>query len=126
MRIALLVLSGCLVGCAATAPGAGAVPGANPVSMRDFFFYSCVREYMLANAITMFDNSTAYGVEYSTVSHETLSKVRKAAKDFAATIGPPDYSDPEHGRPALLAACLEESRSARLDPIVAPAPDATH
>jgi len=73
---------------------------------------------MLANAIPMFDNSTAYGVEYSTVSYEALSAIHKAAKEFAATLGPPDYSDPEHGRPAVLAACLEESRSARLAPLV--------
>jgi len=118
MRIASIAVCAYLMGCTATAGNSGAIPGSNPVSLRDLFFYSCVREYLLANDIPVFDNSTAYAVEYSLDSFETLSRVHDAAKEFAATIGPPNYEDQEHGRPALLAACLEESRSGRVDSLI--------
>lgn len=88
------------------------------VSMRDFFFYSCAREYSKTHAFPLFDSSAAYAVEYSDASAETLSRVHAAARAFALTMRAPDLSDAEHGGVAVLALCLQESRSARLDAVL--------
>ena len=86
---------------------------AGSVTKRDFFFYSCVREYMLANSIQVFDGSVSYGVEYSNLNFEQLSAISKAAKKFAGSIRAPDYKDIEHGLPAVLVLCQNESKKYR-------------
>jgi len=79
------------------------------VSQRDFFLYSCMREYMKANSIQLFDGSVSYGVEYANLSAEELSSLHKAAVVFTQGIRAPDYSDREHGLPAVFVLCQEES-----------------
>ncbi len=85
-------------------------PKMGSVTKQDFFLYSCVREYMKANSIQVFDGSVAYGVEYSSLSHEELTQTYEAAKEFASTIRAPEYGDTEHGLPAVLVLCQKEAR----------------
>lgn len=80
------------------------------VTEQDFFFYSCVRQYMEINSIDVFDGSVTYAVEYSNVSSKNLSRIYESAKSFAQTIRKPDYQDKEHGLPAVLVLCQRESR----------------
>lgn len=79
------------------------------VTKRDFFFYSCVHEYMAAHSIRNFDGSLAYAVEYSDLSAEELTRLHNSAKAFARTIGPPDYTDEEHGLRAVLVLCQQQA-----------------
>lgn len=85
-------------------------PQMGSVTEQDFFFYSCIREYMLANSIQVFDGSVSYGVEYSNLNFDQLSALNKAAKKFAKAIRAPDYKDIEHGLPAVLVLCQQESK----------------
>ena len=104
------MVSAALSACAANANEPPRDPRQGTVTSQDFFFYSCVREYMKANYIPIFDGSVAYGVEYSDLSSEVLSRLHKAAQTFARTIRAPDYSDQEHGLPAVLVVCQEEAK----------------
>jgi hypothetical protein len=103
-----MLLAAAMVSCAAGPPRD---PREGSVTKRDFFFYSCVHEYMQANAIRNFDGSVAYAVEYSRMSGEELNRIYIAATAFAKSIGAPDYSDTEHGLPAVLVACEREAKS---------------
>jgi hypothetical protein len=114
---AILAVSA-LAGCSSTGRSAVPAEGRDPVSMRDFFLYGCVREYTKAHSFPDFDSSVAYGVEYSRASDEVLSRVYAAAKAFAATLRAPDLSDPEHGGVAVVALCLEQSRDSTLASVV--------
>lgn len=107
-----------LAGCSSTAPNPVLAQGTDSVSMRDFFLYGCVREYTKAHSFPEFDSSVAYGVEYSQVSDDVLSRVYAAAKAFASTLRAPDLTDAEHGGVAVLALCLEKSRDLALTSIV--------
>jgi hypothetical protein len=80
------------------------------VTNADFFFYSCVHEYMKAHSIKIFDGSMAYAVEYMDAPAETIMTLHKAAKDYALTIRAPDYSDPEHGLPAVFVLCQDKAK----------------
>ena len=79
------------------------------VSAQDFFFFSCVRQYMEFNSINVFDGSVAYAVEYSNLRSKELSDIYSSAKKFAETIPKPNYQDQEHGLPAVLVLCQKES-----------------
>jgi len=114
--ILALVANTGLTGCRLLASDDRLEHGRPAVSMRDFFHYACVQEYIRTHSFTEFDNSVAYGVEYSQVSDDVLSRVYAAAKAFAATLRAPDLTDEEHGGVAVLALCLEKSR----DPVLAP------
>lgn len=81
------------------------------VTVQDFFLYSCVHEYKKLNLIKHFDSSVAYAVEYSDLSSEDLGRIYQLAKDFAKTIGTQKGEDQEHGLPAVLLACQNESRN---------------
>lgn len=107
-----------LAGCSSTGRNAVPAEAPDPVSMRDFFLYGCVREYTKAHALPEFDSSVAYGVEYSRASDEELSRVYAAAKAFAATLRAPDLSDEEHGGVAVVALCLEKSRDPTITSVV--------
>ncbi len=86
-------------------------PQRGSVTNADFFFYSCVHEYMKAHSIKLFDGSMAYAVEYMDAPAETIMTLHKAAKDFALTIRASDYSDPEHRLPAVLVLCKDKAKS---------------
>lgn len=79
------------------------------ISKRDFFFYNCVHEYMKKNSIQNFDASVGLAVELSKFSFEELNEINKSAKNTAFGIRAPDYSDEEHGLPAVLIICQDES-----------------
>lgn len=102
----VLAFGTALASCAASL---AADPRQAPVTARDFFLYSCVHEYMQANAIRSFDGSVAYAVEHSRLSAEELDRLYDQARAFAQSIRAPDYADEEHGRPAVLAACAREA-----------------
>lgn len=87
-------------------------------SAADFFLYSCAREYSKAHAFPLFDSSVSYAVEYSTIPPETLTRLYDAAKEFASRLRTPDLADPEHGGVAVLAQCLDESRSVRVRALI--------
>lgn len=88
------------------------------VEPRDFFLYSCVREFTRAHALPLFDSSSGYAVEYSRMSPEEMGALYEAAKTFALTLRAPDLTDEEHGGVAVLALCLEEARSTRVDALL--------
>ncbi len=88
-------------------------PRQGSVDSKDFFFYSCVREYMKQNSIKIFDGSVEYGVEYSDLASIDLLTIGKAALDFASKIRKPNFDDLEHGRPAVLVLCEKESEKWR-------------
>ena len=96
------------------------------VSAADYFFYVCVDEYMKANSIRQFDGSEGYALEYSNEPAEVLIALHDAASEFAATIRAPDYSDPEHGLPAVLALCKNESITEHVDAIASEARASAH
>jgi len=75
------------------------------VTASDFFLYTCVTAYVEANSIQSFDGSTGYGVENSTLTGAELAQIDDAARAFARTLPEPDYSDPDHGLPPVLALC---------------------
>ena len=95
-----------------------AEPGHRAVEPRDFFLYGCVREYAKAHAFPLYDSSTGYAVEFGRMSPEEMSRIYDAAKLFASTLRAPDLSDEDHGGVAVMAQCLEESRSPRIDALL--------
>src|SRR3954471_2675099 len=105
---------------ALTAPGseAGPPPVRRAVEPRDFFVYGCVREFARAHAFPLYDSSTGYAVEYGRMAPEEMSRLYDAAKAFALTLRAPDLADEDHGGMPVLAQCLEESRSARVDALL--------
>ena len=109
--------------CAAAEPLAPAAAKqslpAPAVTAEDFFEYSCVHHYMKANSVPMFDGSLGYAVEYLDAGPELLDALSDAAKIAAAKLPPPNYADPEHGSPAVLAACRRQSRSEQVRKIIA-------
>ena len=102
-----IVLASFLSACAA---GTARDPREGSVNARDFFFYSCVREYLQANSIRNFDGSLAYAVEYSSMPADELDRIYAAAATFAKTLSAPNYSDPEHGLPPVLVSCEKEAK----------------
>lgn len=109
-RLSLPILIQLLTVAGGAYAGPATGPGTDPVTKEDFFFYSCVREYMQTNSIRIFDGSVGYAVERSDLDPEELNSIYQAAKTYAQGIWPPDYSDPEHGLPAVLALCRYESK----------------
>src|ERR1043165_6394085 len=91
---------------------------ARAVEPRDFFVYGCTREYARAHALPLYDSSTGYAVEFGRLSPEEMTRLYDAAKAFALTLRAPDLADEEHGGVPVLAQCLEESRSARVDALL--------
>ena len=114
--VALLVL----FFAAWTASGAEArtPPAHRAVEPRDFFVYGCVREFARAHDFPQYDSSTGYAVEYGRLAPEQMTLLYDAAKAFALTLPKPDLTDEEHGGVPVLALCLEESRSARVDALL--------
>jgi hypothetical protein len=115
----LLVLF--LAGLAASGGEAGTPPARavrRAVEPRDFFVYGCVREFARAHALPLYDSSTGYAVEYGRMAPEEMSRIYDAAKTFAMTLRAPDPADEDHGGVPVLAQCLEESRSARVDALL--------
>lgn len=108
----------CASGCASIGGGPPVEPRLGSVTPQDFFFYSCVREYMRAQSIPVFDGSTAYAVEYIESPHEVLTRLHKAAEDYARTIPAPDYTDAEHGLPAVLVRCREQAQTDQVAQLV--------
>lgn len=88
------------------------------VEPRDFFLYGCVREFAKAHSLPEYDTSIGYGVEYGRLTAEEMSRLYDAAKAFALTLPAPDPSDEEHGGVPVVAACLEEARSPRVDVLI--------
>jgi hypothetical protein len=107
IRILLVNILAFSIACHAVPP---TDPRMGSVTKQDFYLYSCVREYMRANSIQIFDGSVSYGVEYSNLNFEELSEINKAAKQFASSIRAPDYKDVEHGLPAVLVLCQNQSK----------------
>ena len=105
-----LVLAASLSACVSLEEGPPVDPLEGSVTLQDYFFYSCVNEYIKAHGIPRFDGSLGYAQEYSSASGPALLSVRAAAKAYALSIHAPDYSDSEHGSAAVLVACLKESR----------------
>jgi hypothetical protein len=112
MRVTLpvLLLATALCGCTAANARSKTEAPARAVSAADFFFYSCVHEYLKTRALPVFDGSMAYAVEFSDLEPQRLDRLHAAARKHARTIRAPDLSDPEHGRPAVLALCREGAR----------------
>lgn len=106
-----LVTSVALSACSASPPPE---PPKASATAQDFFFYSCVQAYMTAQSITLFDGSVGYAVEHSDTSAEVLNQLYESAKLFATGIRAPDYSDEEHGLPAVLVLCGNEAKSERV------------
>jgi hypothetical protein len=88
------------------------------VTAEEFFEYSCVHHYMKANSVPMFDGSLGYAEEYLDAGPELLDALSDAAKIAAAKLSPPNYADPEHGSPAVIASCRRESRSEQIRKII--------
>jgi len=97
---------------------AGPAPARRAVEPRDFFVYGCVREFARAHDFPEYDSSTGYAVEFGRMGPEEMSRLYDAAKAFALTLRAPDPADEEHGGVPVLAQCLEESRSARVDALL--------
>jgi hypothetical protein len=93
-------------------------PPARSVTAEEFFEYSCVHHYMKANSVPMFDGSLGYAVEYLDAGPELLDALSDAAKIAAAKLPPPNYADPEHGSPAVIASCRRDSRSEQVRKII--------
>ena len=88
------------------------------VEPRDFFVYGCVREFARKHALPLYDSSTGYVVEYGRLAPEEMSRIYDAAKAFALTLRTPDPADEDHGGVPVLALCMEEARSARVDALL--------
>jgi hypothetical protein len=88
------------------------------VEPRDFFVYSCVREFATAHSLPRYDSSTGYVVEFGRMEPQEMSRIYDAAKAFALTLRAPDPADEDHGGVPVLALCLEEARSARVDALL--------
>jgi hypothetical protein len=88
------------------------------VEGRDFFVYSCVREFSKTHAFPLYDSSTDYVVQHGRLSPEEMSRIYDAAQAFARTLRTPDPTDEDHGGVPVLAQCLEEARSARVDALL--------
>lgn len=88
------------------------------VTAEEFFEYSCVRHYMAANSVPMFDGSLGYVVENLDAEPELLDALSDAAKVAAAKLPPPNYADPEHGSPGVLVWCRQQSRSKHVRKII--------
>lgn len=88
------------------------------VEPRDFFVYGCVREFARTHALPLYDSSTGYVVEYGRLAPEEMSRIYDAAKAFALTLRAPNPADEDHGGVPVLAQCLEEARSARVDALL--------
>jgi hypothetical protein len=97
---------------------AGTPPVRRAVEPRDFFVYSCVREFAKMHALPLYDSSTGYAVEYGRMAPEEMSRLYDAAKAFALTLRAPDPADEDHGGVPVMAQCLEEARSARVDALI--------
>ncbi len=116
---AWLLLFAALTASASDAKPAATAEPRRAVEPRDFFLYACVREYTKAHALPVFDSSSGYAVEYSQMGPEEMSALYDAAKAFALTLRAPDLTDDEHGGVAVVALCLEEARSTRVDTLLA-------
>lgn len=114
MKLAGLFVLTLLAGV--TASGAETVRRA--VEPRDFFVYSCVREFAKTHALPLYDSSTGYVVEFGRLDPEEMSRIYDAAKAFALTLRAPDPADEDHGGVPVLAQCLEEARSPRVDALL--------
>ncbi len=114
MKSAGLVVLTLLAGV--TASGSETVRRA--VEPRDFFVYGCVREFASAHALPLYDSSTGYVVELGRLAPEEMSRLYDAAKAFARTLRAPDPAHEDHGGVPVLALCLEEARSARVDALL--------
>lgn len=117
IKLALMIMAllATITSCRSEQSGQKADQGASPharskVSLADFFAYSCVQAYTTKHELPAFDSSVAYAVEFSTGSAEDFSRLYEQAEAFAAQMPAPDMSDPEHGRVAVMARCLEQSR----------------
>jgi len=106
-----------IVASFAPAPAKHSSP-APSVTAEEFFEYSCVHHYMMANSVPMFDGSLGYAVEYLDAGPELLDALSDAAKIAAAKLPSPNYTDPEHGSPAVIASCRRESRSEQIRKII--------
>lgn len=111
MKLAALFVLTLLAGV--TASGAETVRRA--VEPRDFFVYACVREFARTHALPLYDSSTGYVVEFGRLDPEAMGRIYDAAKAFALTLRAPDPADEDHGGVPVLARCLEEARSSRVD-----------
>ena len=107
-----------LITAVLTAPASEAAPPSRTVEPRDFFLYGCVREYARAHAMPLYDSSTGYAVEYGRMGPDEMTRLYDAAKAFALTLRAPDLKDTDHGGVPVLAQCLEESRSARVEALI--------
>ncbi len=116
MKSAGLLVLILLAGWAAGAPREQTVRRA--VEPRDFFVYGCVREFARTHALPLYDSSTGYVVEFGRLAPEEMSRLYDAAKAFALTLRAPDPADEDHGGVPVLALCLEEARSARVDALL--------
>lgn len=81
----------------------------NSRQARDFYLYSCVSEYMNEHAIRNFDGSVAHIVENSELDANQLTELYSQAQDFSHSLPPPDYEDPEHGLPPVMALCKKSA-----------------
>lgn len=66
---------------------------------------------MRANAVPKFDSSINYAIEFLDGGFELISELSDYAKTAAGKLPAPDYTDPEHGAPAVLAFCKAQSES---------------
>ena len=107
-----------LTGLTASGSEAGTQTVRRAVEPRDFFVYGCVREFATAHALPLYDSSTGYVVEFGRMGPEEMSRLYDAAKAFALTLRAPDPTDEDHGGVPVLALCLEEARSARVDALL--------
>jgi hypothetical protein len=78
--------------------------------VRDFFFYTCVDEYLRLHGIPQFDGSRALEADYLTLTLEQIKALSNHARDVAESIQQSEHSNDEAIRPAALAICLDESR----------------
>lgn len=121
MKFARLLVLVLLTGLAASASEGGtsrAKSVRRAVEPRDFFVYSCVREFSKTHALPLYDSSTGYVVEHGRLSPDEMSRLYDAARTFALTLRAPDPADEDHGGVPVLAQCLEESRSENVDALL--------
>jgi hypothetical protein len=81
--------------------------------------FACVASYAKQHALPWFDNSAWAIVEHTTYPAEIYARLYTEGEAVAATIRAPNLNDEEHGRPPVLAACLDASRSERIGALIA-------
>jgi hypothetical protein len=79
--------------------------------VKDYFFYTCVDEYLRLHNLQRFDSSRGFAAEFLNAPYESIVELSETAKRAAGSISLSEHAQHEGvAFPAVLAVCLEESR----------------